>query len=154
LKAALAVFEGRVEKLSAREDGRISATLGVVRAWKGVDRERLALATPAASDCGVRFERGQSYLLFAVAEKHGDGLATTRCTGTKPMSDAGDDLDLLGMGATPFEPRELAAEPASPQPPARGGCASCAAGGGDGRTALPWALLAAAWAWRSARRKP
>jgi hypothetical protein len=138
LAQAVAVFEGEVVEL--REPGpektgpaaQRAVKLAVVRAWKGVEGEAVDVLTPSdGAACGYTFVQGRSYLVYASADS--DGLRVVSCSRTRPISEANEDLVLLGMGATPVDPRAPSAvpEPDSPKsPPARGGCASCAVQGG------------------------
>jgi hypothetical protein len=145
LAQAVAVFEGKVVELREPEPGKggpaaeRGVKLAVVRAWKGVESEVVDLLTPSdGAACGYKFSQGASYLVYASADS--SGLRVISCSRTRPMSEAGEDLGLLGMGATPVDPRTPSAGPEADKPkaaPARGGCASCAvqgrppAGAGD-----------------------
>ena len=138
LAQAVAVFEAKVVEL--RDPGpektgpaaQRAVKLAVVRAWKGVESEAVDVLTPSeGAACGYTFVQGASYLVYASADS--DGLHVLSCSRTRPISEAGEDLALLGMGATPVDPRTpgAVAEPDKPKPaPARGGCASCAVQGG------------------------
>ncbi|MFI5306821.1 MAG: hypothetical protein ACHQ53_05690 [Polyangiales bacterium] len=134
-----AVFEGRViEVAQARGDveGVHRVRLSVVRAWKGVRDETVELL--AAPACGSELTANESYFVYASAQ--GGKLALGECSRTRPMPQADEDLRALGMGVTTFDPKAgghvPAASSAKREPPARGGCASCAAVG-HGRPATP-----------------
>ena len=107
---------------------RRSVKVRVVRAWKGVDAEQLELITNADdAACGFDFKVDQSYFVYASMQ---DGaLSVSACSRTRAMADAEQDLKVLGMGATTFDPRAEPADAdagvAKKEPPARGGCASC-----------------------------
>jgi hypothetical protein len=111
--------------------------LAVVRAWKGVESETVEVLT--ASDgaaCGYAFVQGGSYLVYASAES--DGLRVNSCSRTRSMADAGEDMAVLGMGATPVDPKAPSPTPEPERPkalPARGGCASCAVQSGPSAAA-------------------
>jgi MYXO-CTERM domain-containing protein len=123
----------------------------VVRVWKGIHSEGAVVLTPSDSAaCGVLFEAGQSYLVYASSE--GGVLRANNCGGSKPITEADDDLAAIGMGATPFEPREPAPDPEEEEPPAAGGCASCSASRPDGPGAAATLLLFALLAIRPLRR--
>ena len=136
-KQADAVFEGRVLELRSSPPGawgqaaQRSVLLQVVRAWKGIHAEQVEI-TMAAQDaaCSHDLAASQSYFVYAV-EQAGH-LSVGSCGRTRPMAEADEDVHVLGMGVTPVDPMAGAADPAkapAKQPPARGGCASCAVGG-------------------------
>jgi len=141
---ATAVFEGRVLSVSeviAEPAPHRDITLEAVRAWKGVEGERVTVRTPSDSAaCGVELAVGASYFVYASPS---DGtLSVSACGRTRPMAQADEDLQVHGMGQTPVDPK---ADPLPPtprdEPPARGGCASCAVRAGD--THAPFAALLA-----------
>lgn len=136
---AVAVFEARVLEIVEPQPGQTGPAnqrrvrLQAVRSWKGLESEAVELSTAAESAaCGFNFAQGQSYLVYAYADE--GKLRVTSCSRTRLMAEAGEDLQTMGMGATPVEPTGPAtsgsvAVPAKPaQPPARGGCASCSVG--------------------------
>lgn len=167
LEASSDVFEGVVESIEVvpgddGDDGPgapgaamagMRVTFAVVRTWKGADAERFTVWTASSSAaCGYAFEQGESYLVYA-SDGAGDGPPQTGlCSRTAKALDAADDLVALGAGVVPVDvdPTTQTPEPASP-PPARGGCASCAAGGDGPMGALGWAL--ALLAGLAARRR-
>jgi hypothetical protein len=148
-----AVFEGRVLELRPSPEGakgqaaQRSAWLQVVRAWKGMQAEQVEVIVASKDKaCGVDLAVDQSYFVYAVAR---DGhLSVSPCGRTRGMTDADEDVRVLGMGVTPVDPKLGVADEGKPrvkQPPARGGCASCAVpstGSASGGSALPFALLA------------
>ncbi|HAN05945.1 MAG TPA: hypothetical protein DCQ25_12055 [Elusimicrobia bacterium] len=81
--AADAVFSGEV--LEGRWEGRrFVAKFRVAGAWKGVNGSTAAVETGSfVSGCGVRFERGGSYLVYA--QRAAGGLATNVCLGTRRL---------------------------------------------------------------------
>jgi len=157
---ASAIFEGQVKAIEA-EGGRLQVRFWVVRSFKGASDELLTLGTATdAAACGYSFQVGQSYLVYA--EPGEGGLEASRCTRTRPMAEAGDDLDALGMGATPVDPGRghgakplIESEKDDKQPPAQGGCASCSALGANvGLPGTAWGLLPLGLiTWRRLRRR-
>jgi len=130
LEHSTSAFEGRVLAISERIAQPLphrEVTLAVVRAWKGVQSvERMIVETAAdGAACGYDFAPDTSYLVFARAT---DGAPwVSLCSGTKPMAEATDDVHALGMGQTPVDPKaDPLPKKAEDEPPARGGCASCA----------------------------
>lgn len=137
--AHAAVFEGRVLEVRRPEDpsGALVAVIEVVQQWKGVSSERVEVSTPAATSlCGIPFEPQTSWLIYADGE--GAALTTDLCQRTRRIEDAAEDLAEHGAGVVPVEVGEddEVEAPAPDEPPARGGCGSCAgAPGGSGAAA-------------------
>lgn len=164
---ASALFEGRVTAIEQQGDdpgsvtGKQRVTLAVVRTWKSLDRvERVEVFTNGSSAaCGYMFAKDASYLVYA-REDEGK-LWVSLCSRTRPLSDATEDLTLLGAGSTPVhieqsdagsEPKGRSGADAPPtgqrkEPEERGskaksgGCATKPATAFDG-SALMLALLA------------
>jgi hypothetical protein len=132
---ALSVFEGHVVEITHPEATpehpapELSVRMSVVRSWKGMEQEQVVLTTAADSaGCGYPFAADGDYLVYAASGTH--GLIATLCSRTRPFAEADADVRVLGMGVTPVDPRAPKAEQAAlaqpkPEPPARGGCASC-----------------------------
>jgi hypothetical protein len=158
---ARAVFEGRVLEVGAQAaDGtaleRVRVRLRVVRAWKGVTTESIELSTANNSAaCGYEFTPGQSYLVYA--DEENGALAVSLCSRTQPMSEAGQDLEALGMGATPVDPKAPPSERTltekKPDAPARGGCASCSLGSSAAPPRLAAGLVVLATCRRRSRSR-
>lgn len=135
-RGAALIFEGRVIDVEPASQPTESTTvqLEVVRVFKGTLGESLRVKTAADSAmCGYVFEAGQSYLVYA--DGSADDAQVSLCSRTTPMTSAGvnEDLKVLGMGATPFDPGAGSdqKQPPSEAPeaaPRKGGCASCAIG--------------------------
>jgi hypothetical protein len=145
---ARVVFEGQVLEVRPVQlpDGtsRVEVKLRVVRAFKNVGHEHVTVWTPTDSAaCGYAFQVGESHLVYAGGDA--EPYAVNLCSGTQPMAGADAFLAPLGMGEVSVDPPATPAKPADkPEPPARGGCASCSVGsptpaplGGAG-----WAVLA------------
>lgn len=123
---ASAVFEGTAEEIRSR-DGGPRVQFRVTRSWRGPEREVLTVTTPQADGCGLSAAVGSTYLIYASGPD--DALRADRCGGSKPISDAQQDLNVIGIGAVPVEPPSKDTPAAKSEPPARGGCASCHVGG-------------------------
>jgi hypothetical protein len=163
---AVSVFEGHVLEITPAPAGdehalpQLAVKLAVVRAWKGMEQEQVVVTTAGDSAmCGYAFELDKDYLVYAGSSAK--GLSVSLCSRTAPVAAADEDLRLLGMGATPVEPRLPKAEADAlktpkPEPPARGGCASCtvqpARGAGEHALALT-AGIAALVSARMTRRR-
>jgi hypothetical protein len=141
---AVAVFEGHVVEVQPPPEpdgsGHATVRMKVVRAFKGIESEEALVTTPASSAaCGYTFAVGTSYLVYASAVE--GKLDVSLCSRTQLLAQADEDLGALGLGATPVQPQATppgaAADQRAPEedrstptePPARGGCASCASTG-------------------------
>jgi hypothetical protein len=130
--AAAAVFEGRVHAITREGNAevgpaRLRVTLEVVQTWKGADSEEIVVTTMSDSAaCGVPFEEGRSYLVFATSDEAG-ALVAGLCGGTTLREQADGDVAALGAGVTPVEVRDAPVQ-ARPAAPSAGGCASCHVG--------------------------
>lgn len=58
------------------------------------DVKQLDVSTPFG-ECGVPFQRGETYLVYANADENSGVESTTTCTRTRRLSDAGYDLTYL-----------------------------------------------------------
>jgi hypothetical protein len=103
--SADAVFTGRVLAIQdppASSDGGWQTrrvTLRVDRAWKGMESDTVVVRTGwSDGDCGFRFRRGGSYLVFAGAAEDGS-LVTGLCDRTTRLRRAAADLRALGPPA-------------------------------------------------------
>jgi len=130
-EGAVAVFEGHVVEVQPPPEndgtGQFTVRMKVVRAWKGMESEEATVTTPANSaTCGYNFAAGTSYLVYAGAIE--GKLDVSLCSRTQPIAAAGEDLEALGLGATPVQPQanptevKAAQQGAPDEPPARGGC--------------------------------
>ena len=86
------VFAGRVSDVR-EQDGKLLVTFAVGRSWKGPRGETIAVSTPR-DGCGVAFEAGRDYLVFASGER--DALTTDTC-GTSELSVAGSAIHQLNL---------------------------------------------------------
>jgi hypothetical protein len=102
--SAGAVFLGRVERVeSTRAKGQVAflssrrVTLRVLEAFRG------SLAAPGGEvvvrtgsgggDCGYPFREGREYLVYATRGDESGDWRTSICSRTRPVEDAGSDLD-------------------------------------------------------------
>jgi hypothetical protein len=104
LAKSSAVFSGEVVGIeqgtaSASDPGSDTITLRASEVWKGTGLGTLEVRTPSQGiACGYHFEEGREYLVYAYGKR---GLEVDLCTETKPLSEAGADLALLGDGEKP-----------------------------------------------------
>ena len=107
LSSSEAVFSGEV--VGFEKGASIAApwptetvSFRVSEVWKGPERETLEVSTATqGSACGYAFKEGREYLVYAYGKQ---GLEVDLCSRTKPLSEAGADLALLGNGSE--KPRE------------------------------------------------
>ena len=99
-----AVFSGEVVSIEPGERAaNVSpSSLGLVTfevedSWKGALEGAVDVYGhgPGAS-CGIKFDEGKSYLVYARRSGGGDTLQTGLCDSTKPLEQAENDLRLLG----------------------------------------------------------
>jgi hypothetical protein len=136
---AVSVFEGNVLEIREPAHGHegsaaeraLHIRLSVVRSWKGMEQEQVEIVTaPTGAECGFTFTVDQNYLIYASSNAR--GLSVDLCSRTRPIDQAGEDLHVLGLGATPVDPHAPESEKtvntvsAQPRPATKGGCASCA----------------------------
>lgn len=112
LPAYASAFAGRVVSV-ADEGADRKVTLQVFRAWKGPRGKTLQVATPT-SGCGIAFETGADYVVYATGKK--DALRTDACALTAPLAQSARairQLDLhAGYGSNPLKvaPAPVSAE--------------------------------------------
>jgi len=105
-----AVFAGRVIKIATisvkapsgdlYEDRLI--VLEVERSYRGSVSKTVEVVTGSGgSDCGYDFRMGEHYLVYAYPHPQSGKLYTGICQRTRPISDAGDDLDYLSKKDDP-----------------------------------------------------
>jgi len=126
-----------------------SVRFSVTRRWKGVSSEEVVVRTARDSAaCGFAFEVGQDYVVYASAEDEAGTLSTGLCDRTALVADANEDLEVLGTGEVPVD---VGDEPTATtdEPPARGGCASCATSGAS----APLEAIPVAFALAMLRRR-
>lgn len=96
---ATTVFVGTVEAVTGRMPRPIVATFSVGRTYRGALEQR-AVVSGDGSNCDIDFAKGETYLVYADGEQAGV-LLTHKCTRTRPLSKAAEDvryLDNLAAG--------------------------------------------------------
>jgi hypothetical protein len=74
-----------------------TVTLRVSKVWKGEAREKIEVTTVVdEASCGFPFQEGEEYLVYAPKN-----MEIALCGETKPLSIAGQDLEVLGAGEEP-----------------------------------------------------
>lgn len=111
--AASAVFVGTVTEVRTRGAKSVQAAraepnwwpvvvkFSVLQPFHGVEGAEVEVATgQGGGDCGYRFIKGASYLVYAHGGRDGKSLTTGICTRTQPLPQAAEDLEFLrGLGA-------------------------------------------------------
>ncbi|OMF38356.1 hypothetical protein BK133_02210 [Paenibacillus sp. FSL H8-0548] len=113
-----AVFAGRVleVKNNRQSNGSMtkSARFEVSQTWKGSDDSQIIVHTgQGGGDCGIHFEEGQEYFVYAhPSTMYGDKelLVTIICDRTAKLSEANEDLAILGEGKAPTNQVDLEEE--------------------------------------------
>ena len=96
----ITMMEGEMVTMMGGNTATATATLKVSEVWKGPERQTMQIGT-APNDgvsCGYPFEEGKEYLVYASGKQD---LEASGCSETKPLSEAGADLALLGDGQKP-----------------------------------------------------
>jgi hypothetical protein len=78
----------------------VRVTFRVSKVWKGPISATLAVTTArSGASCGYEFESGRDYLVYA--EGTDQGLTVSLCSRTQRLSEADEDLAILGDGIVP-----------------------------------------------------
>ena len=89
-----AVFVGKVTKVTKVGDDRVFE-FAVEKYWKGATTKRITVSFYETTRYQAWFKLGETYLMFA--DRDSDGRFTVaRCSRSKDLSDAGEDLKRLG----------------------------------------------------------
>jgi hypothetical protein len=102
LKQLQAVFSGKVIEINKIPQSRdVSVKIEIKEIWKGLLSKEVNIATPESpSACGVSFEIGKSYLVFASHSAEGN-LSTGLCLKNKELEKAAKELEILKKGKKP-----------------------------------------------------
>jgi hypothetical protein len=105
-KKSQAVFSGKVIEIiapktaSGEEAWVAEVRFKVMQTWKGVTTETVSVFTAnICCICDYNFDVGERYLVYAYSAD--DNLATSICRRTKLLSEAGEDLKVLGKSKVP-----------------------------------------------------
>lgn len=99
LKAADAVFSGKVVAIDKDGDFGIKVSIEVAASWKGKLGKTVTVRTANESAaCGYGFKRGERYLIYATEDGDGDKRQwhTSTCTRTKSLDEAKAEIEELG----------------------------------------------------------
>jgi hypothetical protein len=98
---AKAVFLGRVVGIDVDEQTKTyRARIKVQRSWKNVGTDEVVVSgTTTCCVCEYIFHVGESYLVYASEyDRAKNEYGTSICTRSRPLADAGKDLQVLGEG--------------------------------------------------------
>ncbi|MEJ7849250.1 MAG: hypothetical protein WKF92_14300 [Pyrinomonadaceae bacterium] len=105
-KKSQAVFVGEVTEIiapktaSGEEAWTAEVRFKVLQTWKGVTTETVSVFTAnRCCICGYKFAVGERYLVYAYSSD--EDWATSFCTRTKILSEADEDLKVLGKNKVP-----------------------------------------------------
>ena len=89
------VFVGRVESIRRVGSSRLVA-FTVLDGIRGVRSSAVEVSTgPAGQPCSLSFHRGAEYIVYASSDPSTGALTTNACSRTRPLDDAGADLDYV-----------------------------------------------------------
>jgi hypothetical protein len=98
LENKTAIFSGKVLKVTGSSQKKVLIDVDLI--WKGSSQSQLMIETERDSaGCGVDFIEGENYLVYAFGDKN--NLETGLCERTNLLTDAGDDIRILGAGKKP-----------------------------------------------------
>jgi len=102
-KNSKAVFVGEV--LSAAVDGDVKTfTFAVEKNWKGAASEEIEVSVQQTMRYQAWFEVGEKYLVYARGNgKDDERLWEFRCSRSKSLEDAAEDITKLGRAKKPAE---------------------------------------------------
>ncbi len=90
-------LEGPINVISSADP--VTATFQIDKVWKGPQQSEITITTAISSvSCGYEFQIGQWYLVYANGAEN--NIQVDRCSRTKPLFQADEDLNFLGEGHT------------------------------------------------------
>ena len=89
---ATAVFVGTVVEVTGGMPQPVVATFSVTKTYRGTVDQRVTVSGDG-TNCDIAFVKGVAYLVYA--GEHGGSLQTHKCTRTRPLSGAGEDVRYL-----------------------------------------------------------
>lgn len=100
-KNSEAVFVGEI--LSEKKDGNIKTfDFKVEKYWKGTDSKKIKINVYETTRYQAWFKVGKSYLVYTSKDEDGN-LRVSRCSRSKDVEYATEDLQKLGRGKKPRE---------------------------------------------------
>ena len=99
LQHSTAVFAGEVT--GEEKNGDIKTfKFKVEKYWKGADRKEVEIFVYQTARYQSPFKEGEKFLVYAVADDDGK-LTVSRCSRSRALEHAEDDIKQLGEGKTP-----------------------------------------------------
>lgn len=116
-KKSKAIFSGTVVAIDKKpSDLYVTVRFKIEGSWKGMySREATVFTGQGGGDCGYKFEVGQRYLVYAYRYNDAD-LGTNICQRTATLTQATEDLKVLGKGKSVGEKPQKIAEVLSSSP--------------------------------------
>lgn len=97
---AKAVFTGEITDVAT--DGDVKTfTFKVEKYWKGAASKRIEINVQQTMRYQAWFKVGEKYLVFARGDESSEKLWERRCSRTKLLANASEDLQQLGKGKIP-----------------------------------------------------
>jgi hypothetical protein len=98
-QASSAVFAGEV--IGEEKNGDIKTfKFKIEKYWKGENRKEIEIFVYQTARYQSAFKEGEKFLVYAFADGEGK-LSVSRCSRSRALEYAGDDLKELGVGKTP-----------------------------------------------------
>lgn len=99
LQSSKAVFAGEV--IAEEKDGDVKTfTFRVEKYWKGGNKKEIEVSVYQTARYQSPFKEGEKFLVYALADEDGK-LSVSRCSRSRALENAEDDLKQLGEGKTP-----------------------------------------------------
>jgi hypothetical protein len=99
LQRSTAVFVGKVT--GEEKNGDIKTfKFEVEKYWKGANRKEIEIFVYQTARYQSPFKEGEKFLVYAMADDDGK-LTVSRCSRSRALEYAGDDIKQLGEGKTP-----------------------------------------------------
>jgi hypothetical protein len=99
LQHSMAVFVGEVTGEEKNGDIKKS-TFKVEKYWKGASRKEIEIFVYETARFQSPFKKGEKFIVYAMADDDGK-LTVSRCSRSRALENAEDDIKQLGEGKTP-----------------------------------------------------
>ena len=91
---AKAIFAGEVLSVEKNSDTKTFEFM-IEKSWKGENKRKIKINVYETPRYQAFFKKGEKYLIFADADEDGN-FSVRRCSRSKAISEASEDLKLLG----------------------------------------------------------
>lgn len=99
-KESEAIFVGEVLSSAKKGNDKIFK-FKVQKYWKGANKENIEVSVYESTRFQAWFKTGEKYLVYANADEDGTLRDSARCSRSKDLEDASEDLNRLGEGKSP-----------------------------------------------------